>query len=138
MRLLLLLILIGVRTGFGQVLKPSEAKHWRMYDEPPRTNQFSLDSVVRYRSIPLSDVTVSNFLSNVDVWPKDKWSTWQGYYLCTAEFPDSGKVVLLVSRYGGFFYDIKHKQYYSVSEGVQADWLEYFNEQQAELYKDEK
>lgn len=103
MRLFLIVLFVGLETGYCQVLKVSEAKHWRMYDPPIPPKQWYLDSVSNYSSMPLSDVVIDNYLAKVEVWPKDKWSYWQGYYLCSAEFPDSGRVVFMVSRFGGFF-----------------------------------
>ncbi len=85
-----------------------------------------MDSLSHYKHMALDDDTLSRYLSSVQVWPKDKWSVWQGYYFCSADFPDSGTTVIIFSSHGGFFYDIKHKQYYCVTDDLRDSFTAYF------------
>ena len=70
----------------------------------------------------------------MEIWPKEKKTVWMGYFACSADFPNGETRVILVSQYGGFFYDIKNKQYYSVGDEVREDWTEYFVDKRVDLY----
>jgi hypothetical protein len=120
-----LYILFLADQAFCQAINWNETKNWKLYEVFDRIAlNYSLDSIDRIRSIPLNNDTVQMFLSNSQVWPKDKSSTWMSAYLSTYEL-DGKMRKIAISSYGGFFYDYGTKQYYQIEDDLIKDWLAY-------------
>jgi hypothetical protein len=121
-----LYILFLGNQAFCQAINWNETKNWKLYSVfANEALNYSLDSIDRIISIPLSNDTIQIFLSNCEAWPKDKSSFWMSAYLCTYEL--GGKMrKITISNYGGFFFDYETKQYYQIKEELKDEWLSYF------------
>jgi hypothetical protein len=54
--------------------------------------------------------------------------TWMGCYLVSYEMPDHNVRKVIISHYGGFFYDPYEHTFYQIQDAQQKDWLEYLSD----------
>lgn len=84
-----------------------------------------MDTLINFQSIDLSNQTMHAFMSNVTEWPKEKYSVWMGLYIATCEMEDKKFRKIIISNYGGFFYDQLTKRYYELPTELKTQWLEF-------------
>src|SRR4051794_14042592 len=103
------------------------ARNWRLYSiRESAAFDYTLDTLKHFKSIPLDLDTMVNFLSDVEQWPKEKYSLWSGLYVATCELPNADVRKIEISVYGGFFFDDRSKTYYQLPRETRNAWLEYF------------
>ncbi|MBX3257691.1 MAG: hypothetical protein KF862_26420 [Chitinophagaceae bacterium] len=119
------LVLISISSN-AQILDFKTTKNWTLY-ESQDFSVFTLpvDSVLKFRSIKLSDDTMKVFLKNATELKENP--SWMGLHLVTTELKSGEIRKFEISMYGGFFYDDKEKKYYKVSDEVKDQWLQYFS-----------
>jgi len=108
---------------------------WKLYQE----NKFNvvfripLDSLASLTSGALSSDSMKMFLTGAEkiegVNPQ-----WMGCYLATCKDPQGHIYKVVISHYGGFFYDPSQKTYYQVSAAVSRDWLTFFSSTYVRLF----
>lgn len=113
----------------GQSIDWRSAKNWRLYNiRESAAFGYNVDTMKNFKSVALDLDTMIGFLSEVEQWPKDKYSLWSGLYVATCELPNADIRKIEISVYGGFFYDDRTKTYYQLPRGVRNAWLEYLSE----------
>lgn len=86
------------------------ATNWRLYNiRESAAFNFTLDTLKKFKSIPLNLNMMRTFLEKTEQWPKEKYSMWSGLYVATCELPNAGTRKIEISVYGGFFYDDRLK-----------------------------
>jgi hypothetical protein len=83
------------------------------------------DSMQYIRSKPLNIDSMAYFLQSVTLLPANKPAAWMGAYLVSCEIPQSNTRKILISTYGGFFFDETDKSYYQLPRDLRTDWLNY-------------
>jgi len=90
--------------------------------------QYSVDTLQNFKSVEMGDEKVLTFLKNAIYLPNEKSGVWMGLYVATCELEDKKTRKILLSNYGGFFYDELTKQYYELPVSKRNDWMEFLNE----------
>src|SRR6478735_7154402 len=115
----------------GQVkeLNWQNSRNWKMYDIHDRAGfRYSIDTLRNFKNADMGDEKVIAFLKNVIYLPNEKSAVWMGLYIATCELEDKKIRKILLSNYGGFFYDELTKQYYELPEINRNEWIEFLNE----------
>ena len=110
-----------------QELNWNSSKNWRLY----KTNNLdgaslSIDSLKLISNLPLNEDSIHFFLVNAKTIQVTN-AAWMGYYTVTCDFPANRHEKILISAYGGFFYDQNTGKYYELPMEIRKDWLNYFN-----------
>jgi hypothetical protein len=105
----------------------NSSNNWRLY----KTNNLdgsslSLDSLKHISNLPLNEDSIHFFLVKSKSIQVNNVA-WMGYYTTTCDFPGNRHEKILISAYGGFFYDQSTGKYYELPIEIRKDWLEYFN-----------
>jgi hypothetical protein len=104
-------------------------RNWRLYSiRESEAFNYTLDTLKNFQSIPLDQDTMTGFLTEVEQWPKEKYSLWSGLYVVTCELPNADVRKIEISVYGGFFYDDRSKTYYQLPREIRTAWLEYLSD----------
>lgn len=102
-----------------------QSAQWTIYNvHGAKFYKIAADSLDHYTSRPLNDDSMRIFLSHSSIIPSDKAPVWMGAYVTSCTI-DHKKRKIDISTYGGFFFDETEKKFYSVSENIQKDWLNY-------------
>ncbi len=127
--LLVLLILIGIEVCYGQEVIWKNSKNWKLYNIINKAGfTYSLDTLVSFQSTDLSNQTMQYFMNDISEWPKEKYSLWMGLFIATCELEDGKRRKIIISNYGGFFYDQITKRYYELPPKLQDQWIELLND----------
>jgi len=115
--------------GLGQQVDWGKTSEWRMY-KVVRTAQISpyrlsLDSLMAFPSMKLNDDSMHLFLNDIVSLGHQEGVTWQGVFPCSVKFSNGDVHEILISVYGGFFYDVATKVFFQISDVWKAFWLEY-------------
>lgn len=81
-----------------------------------------------FQSIELSNQMMNTFMNDVSEWPIEKYSLWMGLYIATCEMEDKKIRKIIISNYGGFFYDQLTKRYYELPSELKDQWLSFLND----------
>ena len=128
--LIFFFVLLTVITK-GQVkeLNWQNSRNWKIYDIHDRAGfRYSVDTLQNFRNADMGDDKVRLFLKNAAYLPNEKSGVWMGLYVATCELEDKKTRKILLSNYGGFFYDELTKQYYELPVSKRNDWMEFLNE----------
>ena len=110
------------------------SKHWKIYSiHSGNALGFSTDTLSRFKFVNLDDNEMRNFLSHVNLWPKDKYAVWMGLYVATYNIGDSSIRKIDISTYGGFFYDEGTKSYYELPVSIKDEWLTFLHDRVASI-----
>lgn len=127
--LLILLILVGIEVCYGQEENWKNSKNWKLYNIINKAGfTYTLDTLVSFQSTDLSNQTMHTFMNDISEWPKEKYSLWMGLYIATCELEDGKPRKIIISNYGGFFYDQLTKRYYELPTELKDQWLEFLND----------
>lgn len=127
--LILLTLLCTLQIAMAQDINWKNTRNWKLYDIHSQAGaRYSLDTLQHFRSIGLNSDTLQTFLSGVTAWPADKYSMWMGLYIATCETEDKKLRKIIISTYGGFFYDQATRRYYQVEPELTSEWLEFLND----------
>ncbi len=127
--LLVLFTLIKFDVCSGQEVIWKNSKNWKLYNIINKAGfTYSLDTLVSFQSTDLSNQTMHTFTNDISEWPKEKYSLWMGLYIATCELEDGKPRKIIISNYGGFFYDQLTKRYYELPIELKDQWLEFLND----------
>jgi len=104
-----------------------QTSHWRLY-KIKGSVQFSIsaDSLFLFKNYQLRSDSMSYFLHSTDPFPADARPTWMGGVVATCLY--DGKIrKILISSYGGFFYDQTSGTFFQLPAQMKDDWLQYIN-----------
>ena len=108
---------------------------WKLYQENKFNVVFRIpaDSLASLPSGPLSSDSMRTFLMDAEkiegVNPQ-----WMGCYLATCKDRQGHIYKVVISHYGGFFYDPMGKTYYQVPAAMSRDWLIFFSNTYMRLF----
>lgn len=121
-----LLFLSPFMKASSQVTSWQQSSHWTLYNVGgTKFYRVQVDSLDNYSHRPLNDDSMREFLAHSSVLTSDKPPMWMGAYVTSCTIGNKTHKVD-ISSYAGFFFDENDKKYYSVSQDVQRDWLNYF------------
>jgi hypothetical protein len=113
-------------TSFGQQGKWHSATGWKVYEVPEaKIWQISLDSLPTFKHKALNTDSIQEFLSQTTLISIQYPPAWMGAYVATCWLGQKLTKVI-ISTYGGFFYDQLADKYYQVPMTIQRDWLNYW------------
>jgi hypothetical protein len=126
--LLLASISFSITTSRAQAPAWQQSSQWALYNvRGAKFYKVNLDSLNNYNHRPLNDDSIHAFLSHSSTLSSDKPPMWMGAFV-TSCILDHKKHKIDISSYGGFFFDETDKKYYTVTQEIQKDWLNYFAE----------
>jgi hypothetical protein len=109
--------------------------NWKLYTNPNSKLAFSYpkDSLTKLKNSKLNDDKMQSFLTTVKAIPKERIPVWMGYYVASCEKKEGATQIIVISTYGGFFYDEDLNQYFEISADVRMDWLNYLAKAESDL-----
>ncbi len=118
----------------GQDIDWKTTSNWKLYNIHNKAGfRYPVDSLTFFKSVRLDDSAMNRFLITSTIWPKEKTSLWMGLFV--ASFETSAKEIrkLIISSYGGFFYDPTSRRYYELPEADRISWYQFINDNAATL-----
>jgi hypothetical protein len=120
--------LLFVGGSYSQEINWQQARHWKIYNIPTRTGfTVSADSLRQYESIALDSAKMIAFLKNATPLPSAQYA-WMGAFVTSCELSSAETHKVLISTYGGMFFDENTKKYFQVPRELRSEWLEFLNE----------
>jgi len=117
-------LLMSVLTTSCQV-NWNKTSNWTLYRyQGHGLFSISIDSLHSFQNIPLSQDSIQFFLSQVAIKHPRANTQWMGGYIVTCQIEGSLRKVV-ISNYGGFFYDQLTKSYYQIPTEKIDDWLSF-------------
>jgi len=111
-----------------------EAKVWRIYAIRSRDAfTCSVDTLSLVPSLSLSVDSMKRLLANAVPMAEAKTPVWMGSYVSTCLFTNGTLKKIVISTYGGFFYDEMERKYYQLPPDLRAEWLNYLSDCAANL-----
>jgi hypothetical protein len=104
-----------------------QTSHWRLY-KIKGSQQFSIsaDSLSLFKNYQLRSDSMVYFLHAADPKPADARPTWMGGAVATCLY--DGKIrKILISSYGGFFYDQTSDTFFQLPGQMKDEWMGYIN-----------
>jgi hypothetical protein len=115
---------------YSQSLPWKQSSKWYIYKVVDRKAIFAPgDSLASFAKLKLGNDSLAYYLDDASPLKATAAPAWMGAYLLSFEQMQGKPIKLLVSTYGGFILDTKHKLYYLVQEGKQQAWLAYVGNQ---------
>lgn len=104
-----------------------QTSHWRLY-KIKGSVQFSIsaDSLNLLKNYQLRSDSMVYFLHSADLMPANMRPTWMGGAVATCLY-DGKMRKILISLYGGFFYDQASGTFFQLPTQMKDDWLQYIN-----------
>jgi hypothetical protein len=127
MKNILLAFAILAFTRSQRPINWQQTSHWRLYKIKDAI-QFSIsaDSLYLFKNYQLGLDSMTNFLHGVIPLPADEGPAWMGGAVATCLY--DGKIrKILISSYGGFFYDQASGTFFQLPAQVTDGWLSYIN-----------
>ena len=111
----------------GTTILWNNTKHWKMYALNNAGTVFSMpaDSVQPLSGVPLGDDSMHIFLSTAQLLHVPVSPAWMGCYLTSCEDEKGRFLKIIVSQYGGFFYNSSDGNYYQINSSFNRVWLNY-------------
>ena|SRR5580692_57866 len=124
-----LLPLLLTNVALCQSVDWKSANHWQLYSiHSHGALNYSLDSLKKFKNVDLNSDSMQSFLRNAEPLPDENTPLWMGYYLTTCQFGNATIRKVIISSYGGFFYDETSKKYYEIPIDIRTQWLNYISE----------
>jgi hypothetical protein len=104
-----------------------QTSHWRLYKINDAV-QFSIsaDSLNLFKNYQLRSDSMAIFLHGIEPLPTNVSPVWMGGAVATCLY--DGKIrKILISSYGGFFYDQASNTFFQLPLQKKEDWLDYIN-----------
>jgi len=125
---LVCLFMLSRCAASAQEIDWNKTTHWTLYDlKEKKPFGIPIDSLRQLAAMPLPDDTMHFFLQFATAWPKEKSSIWMGEFLASYNAKECTRKII-ISTYGGFFYDERDKRYYQLSEPVRKKWMDWLDE----------
>jgi len=103
-----------------------QTSHWRLYKINGVQFSISADSLSLFKNYQLQSDSIVTFLHGVEAIPADARPVWMGGFVATCLY--DGKIrKILISSYGGFFYDQTSGTFFQLPAQMKDDWLQYIN-----------
>ena len=135
--LLILVFIFKMQICIGQDVNWKNAQNWKLYNIHDRAGfRYSVDTLQNFKSIELNIKLMSAIMNNIVEWPKEKYSMWMGLYIATCEMGDKKLRKVIISSYGGFFFDELTKRYFEISPELNNQWYELLNESSKKMIAD--
>ena len=132
-RLLFLVLTLPI-LSHGQEIDWKTTSNWKLYNIHNKAGfRYPVDSLTFFKSVTLDDSAMNRFLIPSTIWPKEKTSLWMGLFVVSFETPSKETRKLIISSYGGFFYDPASKRYYELPAVQHAAWYQFLNDNAATL-----
>jgi hypothetical protein len=123
----LVLIFLSIR-AFAQERDWQKAVQWTIYSIHGRNIwRLPVDSLSLFNHRDLNSDSMKLFLAQATILQSDKAPVWMGGYVTTCVLGNK-KRKLLISSYGGFFYDEQEKRFYQLGPERQKEWLDYITD----------
>lgn len=124
-----IIMLSVIQICYGQDVIWKNSKNWKLYNIINKNGfTYSIDTIMSFQSIELSNQMMNTFMNDVSEWPIEKYSLWMGLYIATCEMEDKKIRKIIISNYGGFFYDQLTKRYYELPSELKDQWLSFLND----------
>lgn len=134
-----LLPLLLSKVALCQSVDWKSANHWQLYSiHIHGALNYSVDSLKRFKNVDLRSDSMQSFLRNVEPLSDENTPLWMGYYVTTCQFQDGTVRKVIISSYGGFFYDERSKKYYVLPIDIRTQWLNYISEKYTSISMDLK
>jgi len=104
-----------------------QSTQWRLY-KIQESVQFSIsaDSLSLFKNYQMRSDSMLYFLRSVDPMPADARPVWMGGFAATCLY--EGKIrKILISAYGGFFYDQASNKFFQLPGQEKDEWMQYIN-----------
>ena len=102
-----------------------KASDWTLYSVHGKDIwQLSVDSLDQFAHVALNGDSARDLMAGTAMMSDKKAPVWMGGFALSCRL-DHRKRKLLVSSYGGFFYDAESKHWYQVAPERQEEWLDY-------------
>jgi hypothetical protein len=112
----------------AQQVNWKQTRHWKIYAlNKAAALSYPADTLNQFKHIELDDSTMSTFLSEASLLPKKKYAAWMGFYMTTYETPGHDLRKVILSNYGGFFFDSFSKRYYELPESLRDKWYAFIS-----------
>jgi hypothetical protein len=104
-----------------------KTSNWKLYKINDSVMfSISADSLNLFKNYQLQSDSIINFLDGVVTLPKVQGAAWMGGVVASCVY--AGKVrKILISDYGGFFYDQESGNFFQLPAQVKDDWMRYIN-----------
>ena len=111
----------------GPSIPWNNTKNWKIYSLNNSGTVFSIsiDSVRLLSGVPLGDDSMHILLSTAKLLHVPSSPAWMGCYLTSCEDENGRHMKIIVSQYGGFFYNSSDGNYYQVDNSFSRTWLNY-------------
>lgn len=132
-------VAISQNHPLGTQIDWQKMSDWKLYQENKFTEVFRIpaDSLRYMSSGPLSSDSMKRFLTGVEkidgVNPQ-----WMGCYLASCKDSQGHIYKVVVSHYGGFFYNPLNSGYYQVPSVESRNWLIFFSDAYMHLFVNSK
>lgn len=115
----------------------SRTTGWKIYNcFQFSTFHYPVDSLKNYKSLPLNDDTLRNMLKSAYTDETSNTSPlWMGLFTISYHLKGVERKVL-VSVYGGFFWDATSNQYWQIRDDKRSEWSDYFAELNLSSFND--
>lgn len=123
------LLVVG-KIASSQMVHWNEAADWKLYDvSTSRTRQFYSDSISYYKYANIPSDRIRFYLSAVHTIAVDQTAgiVWMGDYWATCKWHDTVRILRL-SRYAGFFEDMRTGIYYEIPIEFRSSWQLYLTQ----------
>ena len=120
--------LLATSCIFCQEMNWQQTQNWKLYNmEGRKTLNVPKDSIRNLKFLNLDTDSIRFYLQSVTAWPKEKDAVWMGNFVVSCETRDHELIIVLVSMYGGFMYDLGNKKYYELNNSLKKGWVDYLN-----------
>lgn len=120
-------ILMGIFLNVNQSIVWKDTKDWNVYKTGNASIfKISVDSLNSYPKYRLNEDSIAFFLDTVVLYPQKIRPVWMGGFLVSCKYNGQVRKVL-VSSYGGFFYDQSSGHYFQIPIGKKDEWFGYIN-----------
>jgi hypothetical protein len=127
MKIVLLAFTVLSFTHSQSPINWQQTSHWRLYNIKDAV-QFSIsaDSLSFFKNYQLQSDSMANFLHGIEPLHIEESPVWMGGVVATCLY--DGKIrKILISSYGGFFYDQVSGTFFQLPLQKKEDWLNYIN-----------
>jgi hypothetical protein len=127
MKNILLAFMVLAFTHSQSPINWQQTSHWRLYKIKDSV-QFSIsaDNLSLFKNYQLRSDSMVHFLHGIEPLPAEGSPVWMGGAVATCLY--DGKIrKILISSYGGFFYDQSSDTFFQLPAQMKDNWLEYIN-----------
>ena len=122
---IIIVLFFSFKNSCGQSINWSNAKEWKLYKlRGHGLFNYKIDTLKNFESYSLNKDTITEYLKQSTVIPKDSTPVWMGEYVSSCMIGDN-IFKLEISFYGGFFYCETDRQVYQIPNALKKEWQDY-------------